>query len=240
MSGQLNSVLIVLVFFVSTLVRSTFGFGNALIAMPLLVLIIGIKQATPLVALVGLLIALIMLIREWRAMVWKDTLVLLISSLIGLPLGLALISFVPEDLVRLILGVVLIAFGLYKLVGTKLPILEKPVLAIPFGFLAGILGGAYNANGPPIVIYGVMRGWKREEFRASLQGFFFISSIMIVTGHGFTGLWTGRVLNSFLISLPAVFLGVILGERISKKITQHDFNRVIYAFLILMGVLMFF
>lgn len=240
MSDPLSLLLIVLVFFISTLVRATFGFGNALIAMPLLVLIIGIKQATPLVALVGLLIALIMLIREWREVAWKDTLVLIISSLIGLPLGLALISSVPEDLVRLILGVILISFGLYNLVGTKLPVLEKPALAVPFGFLAGILGGAYNANGPPIVIYGVMRGWKKAEFRASLQGFFFVSSFLIAAGHGVTGLWSGQVLEAFLISLPMVLLGIFTGERISKKITQYNFNRVIYSFLVLMGVLMFF
>ena len=240
MSDPQSLFLIVLVFFISTLVRSTFGFGNALIAMPLLVLIVGIKQATPLVALVGLLIALIMLIREWRAVVWKDTLILLISSLIGLPLGLALISSVPENLVRLILGVILISFGLYNLVGTKLPVLEKPALAVPFGFLAGILGGAYNANGPPIVIYGVMRGWKKAEFRASLQGFFFVSSLLIAAGHGFAGLWTGQVLEAFLFSLPMTLLGVFAGERISKKITQYNFNRVIYAFLVLMGILMFF
>jgi len=136
---------VVIIIFLSTLVRSSFGFGNALIAMPLLALVIGVKEATPLVALAGLVISLIMLIREWRELVWKDTLVLLISSLAGLPLGLLLLTALPEP-------------------------------AVPFGFLAGILGGAYNANGPPIVIYGVMRGWKKEAFRASLQGFFFVSS----------------------------------------------------------------
>jgi len=91
---------VVLIIFLSTLVRSTFGFGNALIAMPLLALVIGVKEATPLVALVGLVISLIMLLREWRALVWKDTLVLLISSLAGLPLGIYLLTAFPESVVR--------------------------------------------------------------------------------------------------------------------------------------------
>ena len=231
---------VVLIIFLSTLVRSTFGFGNALIAMPLLALVIGVKGATPLVALAGLVISLIMLIREWRELVWKDTLVLLISSLAGLPLGLLLLTALPEPVVRTILGMILIGFGIYNLLGVKLPVLERPVLAVPFGFLAGILGGAYNANGPPIVIYGVMRGWKKEAFRASLQGFFFVSSVMIVAGHALSGFWSRQTMTAFFASLPAVILAVFLGEKFAKKITQENFNRVIYAFLALMGVLMFF
>jgi uncharacterized protein len=111
---------------------------------------------------------------------------------------------------------------------------------VPFGFLAGILGGAYNANGPPVVIYGVMRGWKKEAFRASLQGFFFVSSLLIVSGHALSGFWSRQILSAFFISLPAVVLAVFVGERIATKITQENFNRVIYIYLILMGILMFF
>jgi len=231
---------VVCIIFLSTLIRSTFGFGNALVAMPLLILIIGINEATPLVALIGLLISVIMLLREWRELVWKDTLILLISSLVGLPLGILLLTNVPENIIRSILGVILIGFGLYNLLGIKLPVLDRPALAVPFGFLAGILGGVYNANGPPVVIYGVMRGWKKEAFRASLQGFFFVSSLMIVAGHGISGFWSRQTLITFSISLPAVVLAVYLGERIAKKITQENFNRVIYTFLVLMGGVMFF
>jgi uncharacterized membrane protein YfcA len=135
---------------------------------------------------------------------------------------------------------ILIGFGLYNMLGIQLPVLESPALAAPFGFLAGILGGAYNANGPPVVIYGVLRGWKKEAFRASLQGFFFVSSLMIVAGHALSGFWSRQILKAFLISLPAVALAVFLGGIMSKKITQENFNRVIYFFLVIMGILMFF
>jgi len=239
MSDVLLVSLVVLIVFISTLIRSTLGFGNALIAMPLLVLLIGVKEAAPLVALAGLLIALIMLIREWRDLAWKDTLVLLISSVLGLPLGLFLLEALPENIVQIILGLILISFGIYNLAGIKLPVLENRYLAVPFGFLAGILGGAYNANGPPIVIYGVMRGWDKAAFRASLQGFFFVSSVMIVAGHGLSGFWTDQVLRAFSISIPVIVAAVLLGEWIAKKITQGNFNRVIYSFLILMGIMMF-
>jgi len=240
MSSLTLFFLVIVVIFVSTLIRSTFGFGNALIAMPLLVLLIGVKAASPLVALAGLVISSLMLIQDWQALRWKETLFLLGASIPGIPLGLALLTSVPESLVRSILGLVLVGFGIYNLVRIRLPSLASRWLALPFGLLAGVLGGAYNTNGPPIVIYAVFRGWTKDEFRTSLQGFFLVSNLLIVAGHGLTGLWNRQILLQFLASIPSIGLAVYLGSRISSRFSQESFDRIIYYFLILTGILMFF
>ncbi len=231
--------LVLVVVFASTLPRSAFGFGNALIAMPLLVLLIGVREASPLVALSGSVISILMLVRGWQALQWKETLVLLAASLPGIPLGLLLLTSVPEDIVKSILGLILIGFGLYNLLGIQLPSLSSRWLAVPFGLLAGILGGAYNTNGPPIVIYAVIRGWTKDQFRASLQGFFLISNLLIIAGHGLTGLWTREIGCYFLGVILPVGLAVYLGDRLSTRFSQELFNRIIYYFLILTGILMF-
>lgn len=239
MSAQTAFLLVLAVLFFSTLIRSTFGFGNALIAMPLLVLLIGVKGASPLVALVGLVISSLMLIQDWQELRWKETLFLLVASLPGIPLGLVLLTTVSEDLVKIILGLVLVGFGLYNLLGIRLPSKPSRWLALPFGLLAGVLGGAYNTNGPPIIIYAVFRGWTKEQFRASLQGFFLVSNLLIIAGHGLSGLWTREIVLQFLTSIPLVWLAVYLGGKIASSLSQEIFNKVIYYFLVLTGVLMF-
>jgi hypothetical protein len=45
------------------------------------------------------------------------------------------------------------------------------LVAVPLS--AGVLGGAYGMNGPPLVIYGSLRGSSPQHFRATLQGYFF-------------------------------------------------------------------
>ena len=231
--------LVIVVIFFSTMIRSTFGFGNALIAMPLLVLLIGVKAASPLVALAGSVISILMLVQGWRDLQWKETLALLAASLPGIPLVLLLLTTVPESIVKTILGLILIGFGLYNLSGIQLPNLPSRWLILPFGFLAGILGGAYNTNGPPIVIYAVFRGWTKDQFRASLQGFFLISNLLIIAGHGISGLWTPEIGFYFLGSILPIGLAVFLGGRLSTSLSQELFNRIIYYFLILTGILMF-
>ena len=73
-------------------------------------------------------------------------------------------------------------------------------------------------NGPPVVMYGAMRGWSPQHFRATLQGYFLISSVVALAGYWFAGLWVATVTRDYLISLlvaiPAIFLGRVLNHRL--------------------------
>ena len=113
------------------------------------------------------------------------------------------------------------------------PTLVLLVMAVIF--IAGILGGAYNTNGPPAVIYGMLKGWPPERFRATLQGYFLPTGLVILLGHGAAGLWTGLVLRLFAFSLPALFLGVWLGGKVHRRVPEKRYRQVVYASLVIMG-----
>lgn len=236
---ELTAITLVILF-VSTLIRATFGFGDALTSMPLLTLVIGIQVATPLVALVALTIAAVIVLGSWREIEVRDAWRLVLSSFVGIPLGLVLLKFAPEDLIVGFLGLVLILFGLYRLLRPGLPWIISRGWAYPLGFLAGMLGGAYNTNGPPIVLYGSLRGWTPERFRATLQGYFLMTSVLIVLSHGIAGLWTARVLRLYLLALPVILLAILLGSWLNARIPAKRFEYLLFVALILLGVLLLF
>jgi len=60
------TIQIILVLFLATLVRSALGFGEALIAVPLLALVMPIEVAAPTAVLVSITVALIIVIQDWR------------------------------------------------------------------------------------------------------------------------------------------------------------------------------
>src|SRR4051794_4844902 len=153
--------LVVGVIFVATLVRSAFGFGEALIAVPLLALVIPIDEAVPLATLLSITVAAIVIARDWREVHLRSALWLLVSTLFGIPVGLWLLTEVPESIVKGTLGAVIVAFASYCLVKVKIHHLKDDRFAwvFGFGFGAGVLGGAYGMNGPPLVIYGSLRQW---------------------------------------------------------------------------------
>ena len=120
----------------------------------------------------------------------------------------------------------------------RLPVIRNDTPAFAFGFIAGILGGAYNSNGPPVVIYGTLKRWDPETFRATLQGFLFPTSLFILAGHGLAGLWTAPVIRTYLYALPLVFAAVYLGGRINRVFSTERFSRWVYVLLIALGLLL--
>ncbi len=230
---------IILVVSFAVLVRSTLGFGDALIAMPLLALLIGPQQAAPLVACLGPTISTAILLKQWRAVDIQAAWRLILASLLGIPLGILLVREIPEGIVNAAMGGLLFLFGWYNLVTPRLPTLEGAGWAYGFGFVAGILGGAYNINGPPVIVYSALRRWPSDRFRATLQGYFFPTGLLILIGHGVAGSLAGDVLRFYGYSLPFILLAIFAGGWLSRRIPRERFTRIVYGFLILIGVYLF-
>lgn len=229
---------VLLIIFLAAVIRTTFGFGDAIVAMPLLSIFIPLETATPLVGLAAVVFSLIILYKEWRLVKFKSVLGLIVSSLIGIPVGILLLRGGNDALLKILLGIIIVLFSIYNLSGKTKFRLKGEKFTGFFGLLAGILGGAYNSNGPPVVIYCVLKDWDPKSFRASLQGYFLPTGFLISVGHAVSGLWTKPVMLTFFFVLPAIITGALLGNYISKKINAANFNRLLHIFLIFTGILL--
>lgn len=229
------SVLIVL--WSGAFIRSAVGFGDALLAMPLLTLLVGLQVATPLVGIASLVVSVVVLATSWRSLNLAASWRLLSMSLLGAPVGLWVFGHADEWIMHVVLGVVLTGYGAYNLLRPGLPPLRNEAWAFPFGFVAGILGSAYNTSGPAVIIYGTMRRWPPATFRATLQGFFLVNGFIIITGHAFAGLWTPEVLWLAALSLPALGLGILAGAMVQRRISPAAFSRAVYMMLVALGVI---
>ena len=230
-------LLVMLVLWLATFLRSAVGFGDALLAMPLIALLVGIQVATPLVAWTGLATSVLILSTSWRRVELRTFWRLTLASLVGMPFGIWLLQHGDERIVSLLLGLLLMGYGAYSLYRPTLPYLPNERWAFPFGFVAGVLGSAYNTSGPPVIIYGTMRRWPPDLFRATLQGFFLVSNMIVIAGHGLAGLWTQEVLLLTLLSLPVLVTAVIAGAMVNRRIPAAQFARVVYLLLIILGAI---
>lgn len=192
---SLTSLYVLVIVFVATLIWSTFGFGEALFAVPLLALCIPLRIATPLVVLLSITIAAAIVLQDWRNIHLRSSGGLLLPSLAGIPLGLALLGSRYDALAKIVLALVILAFAAYSLAGRRPPELKRDSLAwlLGCGFLAGVLGAAYGMNGPPLVVYGSMRRWSAQQFRATLQAYFLPASVLAMVGYGLAGMWVPAV-----------------------------------------------
>ncbi|MCD6424704.1 MAG: sulfite exporter TauE/SafE family protein [Anaerolineales bacterium] len=233
-----TTLLVLAILFLSTFIRSALGFGDALIAMPLLAIVVGLQVATPLTAMGATTIATIILIKAWKKVDMQAAWRLVITTWIGIPIGIYFLKAAPEVLVKSLLGIIITGFGLYNLIVPNLPRLLNENWAYLTGLIAGILGGAYNTNGPPVVIYGMLRRWDSEKFRATLQGYFLPTGAAILISHGIAGMWTPQVVHLYLYSIPVIIGAVLIGGKVNQLIPQGKFDKVIYGFLVIIGILL--
>ena len=212
------------------------GFGLGLTAMPLLISSIGLATAAPLMAVVGLVIGLIMLIVYREALSVKAVLRLLVMAVPGIPVGVFVLARANEVLVTAVLGVVVAGYALYALVGPRVPKLENENWSYPIGFLSGMLSGAFNTSGPPVIIYGQLRQWPPDEFKSNLQAFFQVLGVLVVLTHALSGNLTPDVWRYFWVSLPAILLGGGIGIILSRFINPAGFRKVVLIMLVILGL----
>ena len=237
---EATTVYVLIVIFIATLIRSTVGFGEGLIAVPLLAMRLPVTVAAPLAVLVSIVIAAVVVVQDWKHVELRSSLGLTFSALPGIPLGVLLLAKGNEHVVKTILGILIIAFSLYSLRARKEQHLPHDSYGwlLGCGFLSGVLGGAYGMNGPPLAIYGALRGWTPQHFRATLQGYFLPASIAGLIGYGALGLWRPPLTRYFLLSLPIVALATVLGRVINQQMKSHGFFRFVYIGLIVVGTVL--
>ncbi len=229
---------VVAVLFCATLVRSAFGFGEALIAVPLLALALPVETAAPVAVLVSITVAAVVVAQDWRHVQVPITAWLVISSMAGIPLGLLVLRTVSEPVVKGVLGVVVGAFAAASLLNRGSYELKNDRLAWLFGVAAGVLGGAYGMNGPPLVVYGALRRWPPAHFRATLQGYFLPASVMGMIGYWIAGLWTAGVTRYYVVSLPGVLLAIAVGRYMVRRLEPRRFLVYVHVGLFVVGVVL--
>src|SRR3954471_20017992 len=238
MTADQTTLPVLSVIFLATLIRSAFGFGEALVAVPLLALFIPVEVAAPVAVLVSVTVAGLVLIQDWRHVHAGSAGRLILSTMFGIPFGLLLLTTVAEPVVKAALAVIIIAFSAYCLAGRSRFELRDDRLAWLFGFGAGVLGGAYGMNGPPLVAYGAMRRWSPERFRPTLQGYFLPASLVGMVGYGMAGLWVPAVTRYYLASLPVVLAATALGRVLNRRLDGRRFLLYVHVGLVVIGVVL--
>ncbi|MFY9744625.1 MAG: sulfite exporter TauE/SafE family protein [Candidatus Sulfotelmatobacter sp.] len=230
----------VLTLLIASLVRSAIGFGEASIAVPLLAFFVPLEVAAPLAVLVSICIATIVVIQDWKKIHLMSAGWLLLATVFGVPLGLMLLKSRHQLMVKATLAAIILAFSIYSLIGRAPLDLKRDHRGwlLGCGFVAGVLGGADGMNGPPLAIYGTMRRWTAQHFRATLQGYFLPASVIGMSGYWLAGLWTRTVTHYFLISVPAVLLGVAIGRVINHRLRDEIFLKYVYMGLAITGALL--
>lgn len=214
------------------------GFGSGILIMTVLPhLFPSLGEATALSGMLSAFTSCIPAISMRKHLPLRKFLPIMLTFLLVSFFAVSILSGVEASAFKHILGGVLIALSVYFFIfNSKIHVKPSVPLQVGLGTMSGVMGGLFAMQGPPAVVYFMASSDSRDEYMAMTQWYFFAGNVMLTLFRFNAGFITPAVGTSFLVALPAVFLGIALGAKVYNHIKVDTLRRVIYAFLAVAGL----
>ncbi len=231
---------IIIIVFISGIIKGTTGFGFALFSIPLLVHFIPIKNLIPLVMLFNLISSLQIVLQTPKLKINKGIILLSSTGIVGVLLGSIVLKYTPDIWLEMFIALILIALSILFLTGYRFKIRKVKRGNALAGFISGFIGGSTSVNGPPLALFLTSLRLDTLHFRFTFSWFSIITASVAILDYLKIGLIKSNTLIIFLISLPVLFVSIWLGKLISTRISQHRFYQGAIILSLLAGLFMLF
>ena len=228
-------------FFFAAFSKGITSMGFATTCLPILALTIGLEIALPLVLVPSVASNIIVQIeaghvRESLRRFWP----MLVAAMIGVVIGLALLTWMETRLAAAALGGVLIVYGLFALRTPNLtlpPHLEKPLGPVT-GLLTGIVNGLTGSQLMPVLPYLMALRLDRERFVQAINCSFTLSSLVMAAGLSKIGLMNVETTLVSALGVVPVWIGLKLGGKVRQRLSPELFRKLVIYMLMVSGVLL--
>jgi uncharacterized membrane protein YfcA len=219
------------------LVQGLSGFAFGLAAMAFWAWVVSPQLAGAMVvfgALLGQLLALSAFRRSFHPGL---ILPFVLGGALGVPLGVALLFRVDQNIFKAAVGTVLVLWCPVMLL-RRLPRVSAGGrwADAAAGFIGGIMGGLAGLSGPVPTLWCTLRGWDKDTQRAIFQAFNLSMQVITLASYAATGVVTGETLALFIIVAPAMLLPNLLGLRLYTQLGSSGFRHLVLILLALSGI----
>ncbi len=226
-------VAVIAVALAAGVVTTLFGFGFALVAVPLLSVTLGPRDAVAVVTILGFLATAAFLARFRDHVQWTIARRQILAAACGMPLGLLVLVYASVQFLQIAIAVAVVSAVVVLARGFRIHT-EGALSDLGAGFLSGVLNTSVGTNGPPLVAVNQSRGLDPHAFRSTLAAVFAFSSLIANPMMWAAGRYTSTVLLAAAVGIPSMFVGWIAGIRLHAHVDPERF-RVLVLGLLLAG-----
>ncbi len=159
---------------------------------------------------------------------------------LGLVVGRMLFSVLDLAGLQVVLGCFVVTVAVLELVRLQRGKAAGAALPAPVagGLLlgGGIVHGLFASGGPLVVYYVSRRLPDKRRFRATLSLLWLLLNTTLAITHGASGRLNGATLQLAGAILPALVMGIVLGEILHKRMNDLLFRKVVQGVLLVTGV----
>jgi uncharacterized membrane protein YfcA len=217
------------------------GFGTALVSSGLWFHALSAPMVPPLVVITAAAAQMVGLVTVRNSFDWSRAAPYALGGLAGVPFGVALLAVVSPDLLRLSVGVFLVAYATFQLSGLarlQIKVFGGGAADFAVGAAGGFLGGFAGLSGPLPLIWLQLRGGSSGEQRAIYQPFNLVVLAAASVAMGFAGQIDRAVALVAAACLPVTLLAAALGARLYTRVSAETFRAVILLLLLGSGLVL--
>lgn len=213
------------------------GFAMGLVVSGVWLHIITPMQTATLIAGYGLLTQGYGIFKLRNTLDLRKAWPLALGTVIGIPIGVGILSYLNPAYLRLGVGVLLMVYAIYGL--------ARPVFApikigtgadIAIGISNGLLGGLTGLGGMISTISCQWRGWPKDLQRAVFQPVLFAAFVVISISQAAAGSLTKETLALYAMGVPFMVIGLWSGFQLFGKIDDETFRKMVLALLLFAGL----
>jgi hypothetical protein len=222
----------------ASFVQGLAGFGIGLVSLAFLPFLMSPQQAVVLITLFATVFIVVIFVPLRRDFRRAGMVELVAGSVLATPAGIWLLAALPADLLKRLIGLVLLVIVALEWRGLYPERLEGRAWGLGAGLTAGLLGGAIGTPGPPVILYAAAQGWSPRTVKANIQAFLMINQAVILLGYWWAGLLDREIWRlTWLYALPAV-AGLAGGMLLFARLDRERFRRVVFGVLFLSGLVL--
>lgn len=213
------------------------GFGTALIAGPALTQFMPLSRVVPMLALLDFVAAVTNVVRDGKRADLPELKRLVPLMMIGSGVGAVILLKTKPEILLLMLGIFVVAYSLYSLSGLKPKGNFSPRLSIPFGLVGGVFSALFGSGGFLYAIYLSGRIESKESLRITQSTLIGLSTLTRLVIFLFAGVYRDLdILTAAVILLPAMFVGLWIGRRITLRLSREQFIKILNVVVLASGV----
>jgi len=225
--------------FVGGLTSGLAGFAMGLVVSGVWLHVITPMQTATLIAGYGLLTQGYGIFNLRRAFDLRKTWPLAAGTVIGIPIGVSILTYVNPGYLRFGVGVLLVLYTIYGLTRPVFALIKIGTAAdITIGISNGLLGGLTGLGGVISTISCQLRGWPKDVQRAVFQPVLFVAFVVISISQTLAGSVTLETLKLYGVGIPFMVSGLWLGFKLFGTINDETFRKAVLLLLLLSGLLL--
>ena len=227
---------VMLTVFIASIIRGFNGFGFSATCISGFSFILPAIEIVPIILALEVVISIFMVPYIWNKIDWKFVFKILIGIIIGSPIGLYLLKYLPSETTHLVVCLLVIFFSILLMKDYLNKRINNNYGKIFTGIISGTLNGLTTLGGMPVALFLLITSVQAVVIRGSLAALFFLTDIYAFILSFFSNIVDVTAINRVIPLITILPIGVFIGNKFFVKSKEETYRKVVFYFLIFISM----